>query len=156
MKSKQMLIAVAILAAILLPLGGWVWNSRHRSDGVAAGGVVNIVANSDPAKRAANRQQRMDEMTKAIGLSAEQASKISAIRSSTRPLIGDILRNQKLTEEQKQASIADIRKIQRDQISKFLSVDQMTLYAAYEEKRAQERTARRAATAVATTGGLPQ
>ena len=174
MERKYMILGVVVTAAVLLPLGKWLSASRQQeaartedrkveqrfvADRQAAGQAMSQQKGagvnrksggggpngSNQSQRAQDRQKRMEEMAKVVGLSAEQMKQVAAVQASTRPLMGDIFRNPKLTQKQKQAAVADIRKAQTAQISKFLTPEQMTNYTAYQSKMHQERQARRAA-----------
>jgi hypothetical protein len=97
--------------------------------------------------------QMMAEMAKEVDLSPTQVKQVQAVQESTRPLMGDLFRNPNLTRDQKREQMQQLRAAQQAQISKILSPDQQTKYAAFQEKVRAQWQARRQANGSGYGGG---
>lgn len=107
--------------------GGGAPGQRRRGGGGGPGG-------GGGGQRGQGRQRMMEAMAKEVGLNPTQMKQVQAIQQSSRPMMGDVRRNPKMSREDKQAAMKTIREAQQTQMNKILTPDQQTKYAAFREK----------------------
>lgn len=96
-------------------------------------------------QRGQGRARMMAEMVKEVGLNEMQVKQLQAVQESSRPMMQDLFRNPQLSREQKMEAMQQMRAQQQAQISKFLTPDQQTKYAAFQQKMRAQWQARRQA-----------
>ncbi len=89
------------------------------------------------------RARMMEAMTKEVGLTPAQAKQVQAIQASSRPLMRDMFRNPKMSREEKQAQMQQLRAAQQKEMAKILSPDQMAKLDVFRQKMREQWQSRR-------------
>lgn len=174
MKREHVIAGAAVAIALLLPAARWAltaraaagaereWSARaqaaasaqRRADDprsgstrVAAGAPSRGGWNRQRARRSGWSHQRghgIEEIAKALGLTAEQQNRIRSARESVRQVLSDVFRSPSATRAEKMAAAQAMRAAQEKTVAALLSPDQRVQYTAYQKQMQARWQANRA------------
>jgi protein CpxP len=118
--SKGFILAAAFSAALMAAPAGFAQDSTAKLDQQQG---------ANRADQAEHRKQMHDKMVKELGLTADQQTKMKALRENTRGQLQALRNNDQLTQEQKHEQARQIKEQTRSQMQAILTPEQQKKFA---------------------------